>query len=104
MTWLTVSLALALALALTSPAQASPCPSGWVDATYVDLGCLKFHDRGNNFEEAAIYCQNYQARLLEVETAEQLDFVRTELDVLTSDGNQGSWTLLGPNWTSSPVT
>ena len=58
MTWLTVSLA--LALALTSPAQASPCPSGWVDATYVDLGCLKFHDRGNNFEEAAIYCQNYQ--------------------------------------------
>ena len=50
----------------------SPCPHNWVDATFVDLGCLPW-------EQANIYCHEENATLIEILTEEQLDFVRMEL-------------------------
>ena len=52
------------------------CADGWIQATWVDLGCVLFNStKILNWEEANIACQEVEnGRLLEIRTEEQLDF------------------------------
>merc|ERR1711874_668292 len=59
-------------------ADSNPCPAGWVQATFVDMGCLFFNYElqlgGCNWEAANLYCQaQHNASLVEIFTEEQQD-------------------------------
>ena len=72
------------------------CPDKWVDASFVDMGCLMFYSNSSmTWEEANVYCQeSHKATLVEFGTQEQLDFVRMELEVLEELNGPKNW------WTS----
>ena len=73
-----------------------PCPSGWVDASWVGMGCLLFDSTTTyTWEEASQYCQtNASASLVEMLNVEQHDFVKMELEFLETHEERGFW------WTS----
>merc|ERR1739838_75107 len=90
--------------------EANPCSENWVQATWVDMGCLLFNDSASyTWEEANGYCQGENASLIEILTEEQFDFVNMELDVLTDHdvsanywwtagtdiGREGKWLWIG---------
>ena len=74
----------------------STCPDHWVDATLTGLGCLLFNSTETYaWEEANNYCQRDEnASLVEIWTSMQLDFIRTELILLTDHEASRNW------WTS----
>ena len=59
------------------PPVSSPCPHGWIVATSVDMGCLKFNvTHPMSWLDASEYCQrDEQAALVEIQTELQLDFL-----------------------------
>merc|ERR1712126_342221 len=69
------------------------CPAeDWVDATYMDLGCILFNTTFDtnlfmDFDEAYEYCGNLGARLLEFYTQEQMDFI----NIILEHGNEGKY-------------
>ena len=83
------------------------CPEQhWVDASYAGLGCLLFTNDTRSWEESSNYCQDVEgARLVEVETSQQMDFLRSELSLIydfdpsttywwtsgTDLGREGEW-------------
>ena len=73
-----------------------PCPSGWVDGSWVGMGCLLFDSNTTyTWEEASQYCQTTaNASLVEMLNVEQHDFVKMELYILETHEAIGSW------WTS----
>ena len=73
-----------------------PCPSGWVDASWVGMGCLLFDSTTTyTWEEASQYCQTTaDASLVEMLNVEQHDFVKMELEFLEAHEVAGFW------WTS----
>ena len=73
-----------------------PCPSGWVDASWVGMGCLLFDSNTTyTWEEASQYCQTTaNASLVEMLNVEQHDFVKMELEFLEDHEAYGFW------WTS----
>ena len=58
----------------------SSCPVGWLDATYVDMGCVIFSNSTYmTWLEANVYCQRYEnGQLLEIHDELQLDFLLME--------------------------
>merc|ERR1712215_164923 len=69
--------------------EENPCPVGWVQATWVDMGCLYFNNTHNfTWIEANAYCQgDLNATLVEITTEEQYDFIKMELQVLEVETN-----------------
>ena len=52
------------------------CPEGWIDLTYLDMGCVLLQNATSqlmNNEEAYNYCYDQDARLLEVHDEDQKD-------------------------------
>ena len=101
-----VLLLLTLHTSLADLSTANPCEDGWVQGTFVDLGCLLFeYNTSYIWEEAAVYCQDrWNATLVEIYTEDQHDFLEVTLDLLaphqgvrpwwvggTDIGREGAW-------------
>merc|ERR1712105_45064 len=87
------------------------CADGWIQATWVDLGCLLFNTTTKvNWMEANVFCQGVEnGRLVEIQTEEQLEFVQMELDAIDDHetgqldwwtggndlGREGNWMWMG---------
>jgi len=70
-----------------------PCPEGWIDASYMDLGCIFFANRGFDWPEADRYCQDNSSALIEIYSQAHMDFIRSELFVLENFiGDHVWWT------------
>merc|ERR1711973_558396 len=68
-----------------------PCPEGWMDASYMDLGCIFFANRGFSWADADNYCQENSSALLEVHSETLMDFIRSELFVLENFVGDHVW-------------
>merc|ERR1711915_117895 len=75
----------------------SSCKSGWLDASLVNLGCLLFDmSAAKSWEKASDLCQSQEnARLVEVETQEQFDFLMMELEVIDNQDTKHDWWTAG---------
>ena len=73
--------------------ESNPCPNGWVQATFVNLGCLLFNSTVSyTWEEAYKYCyENENATLVEFMTEEQMDFLWMEMNVLAEHESMHHW-------------
>ena len=68
------------------------CPDSWIDAMSSGSGCLYFNSTADvTWEEAANWCQLYNASLLEIWLKLQLDFIRSELMFLQDNGVSRDW-------------
>merc|ERR1711887_307354 len=70
------------------------CLDGWIQATYVDLGCLLINQSSVvvDWEDANVACQAFEnGRLVEIQTEEQFQFLQMELDVVDVGGSDW-WT------------
>merc|ERR1719369_302420 len=74
--------------------DAGECPEHWVQASWVNMGCLLFNStKDYNWEQANNYCQSEGASLLEVHTEEQFQFLQMQLNVLEDhEGAKFWWT------------
>ena len=75
----------------------NPCLEGWIQATWVDLGCLLFNTiKEYHWEEAANYCQteNPNSTLVDFQNPEQLEFLQMELEAIEDHAGTTHW------WTS----
>ena len=72
------------------------CPDKWVDATFVDMGCLYFNNaEALTWDDASSMCQmGSNSTLLEITTEMQLAFIQMELAVIEDheDTNYTWWT------------
>merc|ERR1711892_72599 len=86
--------------------EENPCPDKWVQATFVNMGCLLFNATTSyHMEQANVYCQEQNASLVEIQTEEQLEFLQMEISVVdelagsniywwtaaTDMGTEGNW-------------
>ena len=64
----------------------NPCPRSryWVQANLVDMGCLLLNSTTTyTWEQAYLYClEEENASLVEIQTEEQVDFLKMELYVV----------------------
>merc|ERR1712183_826761 len=74
----------------------NPCEEGWIQATWVDMGCLLF-DSGTTltWEAACYHCQTKDAALVEITTEEQLEFLKMELTALDDHITNSNWWTAG---------
>merc|ERR1711909_6800 len=71
------------------------CPSGWTDATYVGMGCLRFDSsKSYTWDKAHGFCTTVGGHLVEIKTEGELKFIRNQLDVLDDHEAAYNW------WTS----
>merc|ERR1712179_11150 len=73
------------------------CPEKWIDASFVEMGCLLFNSTTTyTWDRANYYCQSHHnATLLEITTEMQLAFVQMEANVLADHEGKRNW------WTSA---
>ena len=77
--------------------QSTPtCPEKWIDASFVEMGCLLFNSTtAYTWEKANYYCQSkHNATLLEITTEMELAFIQMEANVLADHEGARHW------WTS----
>ena len=83
------------------------CPEGWLDASFIGMGCLVFNNTASvTWEEANVICKKYSnAALIDIQSEMQMGFLQTELDVIdnalnkthnwwtagTDVGREGQW-------------
>merc|ERR1712241_902242 len=73
------------------------CPDKWLDASFVQMGCLFFNNTaGVNWEEANVICEKYSdATLVDIRTEMQMGFLQMELDVIANAGASHNWWTAG---------
>ena len=77
-----------------------PCPDGWLDASFVNMGCLLLErssgELGNlTWSLAEDWCQDLGGALVEIEDGEQFEFLRLQLQLVEEEeGEERYW------WTS----
>merc|ERR1712126_13367 len=71
------------------------CPSGWVDASFVDMGCLFFNSTEAlaSWDDSATMCQmaTPNATLVEILTENQMAFVQMEIELLEAHEGVHYW-------------
>ena len=71
------------------------CPRGWVDASFVDMGCLYFNSTEAlaSWDDSASMCQTAtpNATLVEILTKDQMAFVQMEIDLLEAHEAPRHW-------------
>merc|ERR1711962_197066 len=71
------------------------CPSGWVDASFVDMGCLFFNstEAHESWDDTAASCQlgTQNATLVEILTENQMAFVLMQRDVIAVHEEPRHW-------------
>merc|ERR1712156_876664 len=62
------------------------CPDKWLDASFVEMGCLFFNNTLEvSWEEANVICQmNSNSTLVDIQSEMQMDFLQMELDVIAN--------------------
>merc|ERR1711936_4741 len=73
----------------------SACPDKWIDATFVDMGCLYFNSSAAlTWDKTNSLCQMVaNATLVEITTEMQMAFLQMELNVLADyEGARFWWT------------
>ena len=74
------------------PGVSAACEPGWMDASSVNLGCLKFGTEAVSYQEANSFCQENGAFLIEIFSAVQMEFMVMELQLLeTLTGARFYW-------------
>jgi hypothetical protein len=75
----------------------NPCPKHWIQATWVEMGCLLFNSTtAYTWEEANNYCQDKEnASLVEIYTEEQHEFLKMELNLLSDHEGGKAWRTAG---------
>merc|ERR1712004_834738 len=74
------------------------CPEKWLDASFMEMGCLFFNNTaGGSWEEAYISCKKYSnATLVEIQSEMQMGFLKMELDVIANaEGTKHHWWTAG---------
>merc|ERR1719244_333719 len=97
--WLAILLAFTLqssvAVSEEASSSSSSCPPHWVQASWVDMGCLLFNSTTDlTWLEANSYCQTMENTYsVEIQTEEQLEFLQMQLSVLEDhEGKKHWWT------------
>ena len=78
----------------------SSCPDGWLDASFVSMGCLLLDQSsgklGNyTWDSANNWCRGFGGALVEIGNEEQLEFLRLQLQLFEEEvGEERYW------WTS----
>merc|ERR1712083_122271 len=68
------------------------CETGWIQAAHVGMGCLLFDSfSALPWLDAVRHCEDKEANLVEIFTEYQLDFVRSELDMLDDHEDARVW-------------
>merc|ERR1711962_1191930 len=71
------------------------CASGWVDASFVDMGCLYFNSTKalDSWDDSATMCQmaTPNATLVEILTENQMAFVQMEIELLEAHEGKHYW-------------
>ena len=68
---------------LNISSKSDNCQEDWLDASFLDLGCLHFHAEEMFWWNASMYCREHNSFLVEIFNEQQLDFLRLELEVST---------------------
>merc|ERR1712004_296194 len=74
------------------------CPDKWLDASFVEMGCLFFNNTAAvDWEEANVICEKYSnATLVDIQSEIQMGFLQMELDVIASvEGTPHYWWTAG---------
>ena len=74
------------------------CPDKWLDASFVEMGCLFFNNTAAaDWEEANVICKEYSnATLVDIKTEMQMGFLQMELDVIANaEGASHNWWTAG---------
>merc|ERR1711934_224596 len=82
---------------LSQSQETSNCPEKWLDASFVDMGCLFFNStQGATWEDANSVCQRSNSMLVDISTEVQIGFLRMELDVIANaEGTIHEWWTAG---------
>merc|ERR1719278_46377 len=84
----------------------SNCPEKWLDASFVEMGCLFFNSTASmTWEDANLACQRRSNSTSLVITSEiQMGFLQMELDVIANaEGTTHHWWTAGTDiWTNGP--
>ena len=74
--------------------QASKCPRGWFDATYLNMGCLSFNaSQPMAWNEAEDFCKSVNnSHLVEIFNSEQQEFMVMKLyEFVELTGQENTW-------------
>merc|ERR1711934_910860 len=75
------------------------CPDGWVDASFVEMGCLYFNSTKalSSWDDTSSMCQTAtpNATLVEIRTEMQMAFVEMEIGVLADHESPRYWWTAG---------
>lgn len=74
------------------------CPDKWLDASFVEMGCLFFNNTAAvDWEEANVICKEYSnATLVDIQSEMQVGFLQMELDVIANaEGTEHNWWTAG---------
>merc|ERR1712181_20810 len=96
-TLLAVASASAPALPGARAGSTGNCPHKWVDASFVDMGCLYFNATAAlTWEESNLMCQMSSSTLIDIATEVQMGFLQMELDVIANaEGTLHLWWTAG---------
>ena len=92
LSWNTCFMLLLLGFSNGETAEKDVCLDGWIQATWVDLGCLLMNTTSElvAWTDANAACQAVEnGRLVEIQTEEQFEFLKMELDAI--DGKVHDW-------------
>ena len=74
----------------------NPCPTNWVQSTWVDMGCLLLNTtKTYSWEQASVYCQTENATLVEIKTEEQFRFLQMVIKVFDGQCGKHHWWTAG---------
>ena len=75
-----------------SDTTGAECPDGWLDASFIGMGCLLFHSENMSWVDGAVFCGANNSHLLEIEQQYELDFVVATLEFLEVEtGAEDYW-------------
>ena len=82
---------------LSQSQETSNCPEKWLDASFVDMGCLYFNTTQDiTWEDANAICQRSNSTLIDISTEMQMGFLQMELDVIANaEGATHFWWTAG---------
>merc|ERR1711934_746721 len=82
---------------LSQSQKTSNCPEKWLDASFVDMGCLYFNTTQDfTWQDANAICQRSNSTLIDISTEMQMGFLQMELDVIANaEGTTHFWWTAG---------
>merc|ERR1712156_430732 len=85
-------------LLLSAISVSGACPDKWLDASFMEMGCLFFNNTAAvDWEEANVVCKlTPNATLVDIQSEMQMGFLQMELNMVEGiEGAKHSWWLAG---------